>query len=667
MHKPRVIDIFCGVGGFSRGFEMAGFDITFGVDNWGIAMETFKKSHKHTKALKKNVEDLDDEDFNNFGNVDVVIAGPPCQGFSMSGKRDPHDIRNTLFEQVIRVVKKTTPKIVVMENVVGLLSMKGPQSRLVKDIICEKFEELGYSIKYEVLNAIHYGVPQARKRVIFIASRIGSIEFPPITHSEEKLITLDSNELKKIVTVGEAIGNIPDIGAEMYLEPQNKYQKMMATKKQIYNHDPIDHDESIVKRMSMVPQGGNWKDIPKEYYGVGGEHSNNYRRLHPQKPSVTLKHASKSMIIHPEFNRTLAVREVARLQSFDDAFVLEGTKSQQHQQLANAVPPLLGYAIAKHIKKYLEMNKMPLRFIDLFAGIGGFRIGLEELGCKCVFSSEIDRSASEAYKKYFGDMPYGDITKIDEYEIPDHEVLCAGFPCQPFSIAGHREGFDDTRGTLFFDVERILKAKKPKAFILENVQGILSHNKKNTIQVIRKSLRNIGYNTFECILDAKDFGMPQNRKRWFCVGFRRELGVTHFDFPIGVKREKTIYDILEKNVKGYEITEIAAKHIKTHYKRYAKTSNNLTIANEVRPSRCAMRDDGLVPCLTAKMGTGGNNVPIVVELGRKLTVNECLKLMGFKEDFHLTENTSQSYKQIGNSVAVPIISAIGKNLLEVIS
>ena len=274
--SPRVIDLFCGIGGFSRGFEMADYDVAFGIDNWEVALKTFQKSHSNPIIVKKNVEDLTESDFRKFGKVDVIIAGPPCQGFSMSGKRDSNDIRNTLFEQVIRVVKKIKPKIVVIENVVGLLSMSAPQQTLVKDMICERFEHLGYDIEYKILNAVHFGVPQARKRVIFLASRIGPIDFPLPTHLEKPLPTKDQ---KKIVTVGDAIGNIPDIGSKFYLKPKNEFQKMMATEKKIYNHDSINHDESIVKRMSLVPQGGNWKDIPPEYYGVGGEHSNNYRRI----------------------------------------------------------------------------------------------------------------------------------------------------------------------------------------------------------------------------------------------------------------------------------------------------------------------------------------------------------------------------------------------------
>jgi DNA (cytosine-5)-methyltransferase 1 len=144
------------------------------------------------------------------------------------------------------------------------------------------------------------------------------------------------------------------VGGEKFLSPKTEYQKLMTKEKIIYNHDKMNHNPDVLKRISLVPPGGNWKDIPKKFYNVGGEHSNNYRRLDPKKPAVTIKHAIKSMIIHPKYDRVIGVREVARLQSFDDSFIIFGTKSDQHQQLANAVPPLLGFALAKHLKEFLK-------------------------------------------------------------------------------------------------------------------------------------------------------------------------------------------------------------------------------------------------------------------------------------------------------------------------
>jgi len=346
----NVIDLFCGIGGFSKGFEKAGFNVIAGIDNWKVALETFGKNHINTDIINSDIRNLDDEFLRKYTNkIDVLIAGPPCQGFSMSGKRNPKDERNTLFEEVIRVVSVIKPKIVVIENVVGLLSMKNPNGEMIKNLIIEKFNRIGYETKYKILNAADFGVPQKRKRVIFMASLNENIDFPDATNSE------NSDKLKPWITVGDALGNIPDTDQIEYLNPRSNFQKIMANgTSKIYNHESQRHNKNVVRRMSLVPQGGNWKNIPPEFYNVGGEHSNNYRRLDPEKPAITLKHASKSMIIHPVYNRCLTVREVARLQSFYDSFILLGTKFEQHQQLANAVPPLLGYAIAKHIKNVLD-------------------------------------------------------------------------------------------------------------------------------------------------------------------------------------------------------------------------------------------------------------------------------------------------------------------------
>lgn len=344
--KFNVADLFCGVGGFSKGFEKAGFDVIFGLDNWEIALKTFKKNHKDAKSLNQDIKDVPNSFYEGYNRkIDVIIAGPPCQGFSMSGKRDVGDKRNTLFEEVIRAVEIIQPKIVLIENVVGLLSMKNLNGKFVKDIIKEKLEEIGYQTEYKILNASDYGVPQSRKRVIFIGSKIGEIDFP----EEEKIK----------VTVGEALGNIPDYPQKEYTQPDTPFQKLMADgERVIYNHEPMKHNQEVLNRIKHVPKGGNWQDIPKEIYNVGGEHSNNYRRLDPSKPSITLKHATKSMIIHPQFDRVITAREVARLQSFSDSFVIEGTVSEQHQQLANAVPPLLALVIAKKIKFRLEKIKL---------------------------------------------------------------------------------------------------------------------------------------------------------------------------------------------------------------------------------------------------------------------------------------------------------------------
>lgn len=340
--KPTVIDLFCGIGGFSKGFEMAGFDVLFGIDNWDIAIETFQANHKNTKGILADLTELEDEFFEEYKDkIDVIIAGPPCQGFSMCGKREIGDKRNELFQEVVRAVQIINPKIVIIENVVGLLSMENIDGEDVKQLIVSQLEDLGYSTRYKILDASEHGVPQRRKRVFFIGSRIGDIEFP--------------QPKSKKVTVNDALSNIPDTGSEYYEKPTNEFQEIMADgEEKIYNHDAMRHNEKVLKRIENVPQGGNWKDIPPEIYDVGGTHSNNYRRLDPNKPSITIKHAIKSMIIHPTYNRVITAREAARLQSIPDSFIIKGNKTAQHQQLANAVPPLLGYTIGKQIINKLD-------------------------------------------------------------------------------------------------------------------------------------------------------------------------------------------------------------------------------------------------------------------------------------------------------------------------
>ncbi|MCI5606942.1 MAG: DNA cytosine methyltransferase [Treponema sp.] len=347
MDKYSVIDLFCGIGGFSYGFEMTDkFEVVSAADIWNVAINTYKKNHKNenVELLLQDLTQLESEHWNKYENkVDVIIAGPPCQGFSMSGKRDVKDKRNSLFEEVIRITDVVHPKYVVIENVVGLLSMKNDQGDDIRQLIYDEFKRIGYKVNHKILNAADYGVPQARKRVIFIASKNLPLTFP-----KEKYCVED------YVTVGDALGNV-DPDGDNYLEPKTEYQTLMQGHTNIIeNHIRRQSNELVTKRMSYIPQGGNWKDIPAELGTGGGVHSNAYKRLDPKKPSVTIKHAAKAMIIHPDRNRILTVRECARLQSFNDDFVLTGSSSEQHQQLANAVPPLLGKAIAEELCKNLE-------------------------------------------------------------------------------------------------------------------------------------------------------------------------------------------------------------------------------------------------------------------------------------------------------------------------
>ena len=305
-----------------------------------------------------------------------------------------------------------------------------------------------------------------------------------------------------------------------------------------------------------------------------------------------------------------------------------------------------------------------MKFIDLFAGIGGFRLALESIGMKCIFSSEIDESAKETYFANFGEYPSGDITKISANKIPEHDILCAGFPCQAFSIAGHRKGFQDTRGTLFFDIERIIKQKKPECIFLENVKGLVSHDKGRTFKIIYKKLKKQGYNIFYKVINSRDYGVPQNRERIYIVGFRNNE--IEFNFDLMQKKKTSLSKILDSTNRHNksELSKIALKHVNDHLKKIkrVKKINELypKIINEIRPSRVSFRNDDISPCLTAKMGTGGNNIPYIVNYNRFMTIRECLSIQGFSKNFKIRGSKQNKYKQIGNSVSVPLIKSIGK-------
>ena len=315
------------------------------------------------------------------------------------------------------------------------------------------------------------------------------------------------------------------------------------------------------------------------------------------------------------------------------------------------------------------MQSRKIKFIDLFAGMGGFRIAFEKQKCKCVFSSEIDKNAVNTYFENFGEYPSGDITRITSNDIPDFDILCAGFPCQPFSIAGKRLGFEDARGTLFFEVARILKEKKPIAFLLENVKGIVNHDSGKTLTTILSILDELGYYVEWRVLNAKDYGIPQNRERWYCVGFQKNcLDITNknFEWP---SKQKLKYDLsnIIKPVEDekYKISNICESNIVSNMKKKNIQFDDYTLAYEIRPSRCQFACNLTSPCLTAKMGTGGNNIPVVISQRRKLTEKECLQIMGYPETYKLS-NKHYAYKQLGNSVVVPVIELLAKNIIKFI-
>ncbi len=324
-------------------------------------------------------------------------------------------------------------------------------------------------------------------------------------------------------------------------------------------------------------------------------------------------------------------------------------------------------------------SKPTFTFIDLFAGIGGFRLALQNNGGKCVFTSEWDKSAQKTYYANFGEQPFGDITKAETKKaIPKKfDVLCAGFPCQAFSIAGKKGGFNDTRGTLFFDVAEVIKTRKPKAVFLENVKGLRNHDKGKTLETILNVLRNdLGYFVPEPqIVNAKNFGMPQNRERIYIVAFRKDLAIKEFKYPKASANKVVLKDIREKKpvpAKYYLSTQYL-KTLRAHKERHKHKGNgfgfeiigdheitNALVVGGMGRERNLMIDNRTKDLTPTTRIKGSINTEGI----RKLTPRECARLQGFPDNYILPKADSPAYKQFGNSVAVPAIQATAKAILK---
>jgi len=342
--KYTVIDLFCGCGGLSSGFSKADYDITLGIDHWKDAISTF--NHNHDKPVGI-VADLFNEtpktisDKSGVLKADVIIGGPPCQGFSIAGKRVIDDERNQLYKSFVSFVKFYKPKVFLMENVPNIISMGGG---IVKDTIIKDFEKLGYNVVYKILLASDYGVPQNRRRAFFVGTKSNTEFIFPKPTSEKHIVSQ------------EAISDLPEDslvdGTKYPMKPKSDYQKFIRNgSKEIHNHEITNHKEQTIEIIAMVPDGGNYKSLPKELHETRKVNIA-WTRLNSQKPSFTIDTGHRHHF-HYKFNRVPTVRESARIQSFPDNFIFQCSKTSQYKQVGNAVPPVLAKVLAESIKSYL--------------------------------------------------------------------------------------------------------------------------------------------------------------------------------------------------------------------------------------------------------------------------------------------------------------------------
>lgn len=673
--KYKVVSLFSGIGGFEEGLKYSNLnsEVVFSSEIDKFAQKSYIKNYPNHNLHG----DITKIEANEIPEHDILMGGFPCQAFSIAGKRNGFDdTRGTLFFDVVRILKEKQPKVVFLENVKNLVSHDN--SNTIK-IILNTLNELGYILDFTVINSSEMGVPQSRDRTYIVGIR----DIEPEKFKQD-IRSNKINKLKQELNQGSFCGfnffdSLKPLNKNIFIKNilENKVEKKYFIDNDKVNNYleniTIDDNEEEMKIIKLL-------DLPREVHND----QERQRRVYSIKgisPTILARSDSTKILIKE--NEELKIRkftpiENLRVQGFEEEFINQLKHSdisdtQLYKQSGNAVSPPVVREIFNHIDRFINSNEKDdkIKFIDLFAGLGGFRIALENNGGKCVFSSEIDKYARETYKNNFGEEPSGDIIKIKSEMIPDHDILCAGFPCQPFSIAGKRLGFEDARGTLFFEVARILRDKRPKAFILENVAGIVSHDDGNTLNTIISILEELEYSIVWSVLNAKDYGVPQNRNRWYCVGVDNRLfrNISEKDiFPKKTKLTTFISDFIEDDVDScYDVSEIAIRNMEKHIDDFMKKKNynegQPIIANNIRPSRVSFSRNGISPCLTAKMGTGGNNVPVIYSLRRKFTETECLKIMGFPSDYKIKPNYSQSYKQLGNSVVVKLIEQIARNLI----
>lgn len=344
--KNKIIDLFCGCGGLSLGFEKAGFNVIYAIDSWDKAIDTYNYNRNKKKAVCKDIHEVSNEQLDKINkkhDIVGVIGGPPCQGFSKVGTRDINDPRNHLYLEYYRIVKKFSPQFFVIENVEGLLTLcKG----MFKNDIIKRFGELGYHVEYKKVCAADYGVPQNRYRVIFVGMKNKQFIFP--------------KKIEDIITSKDAIGDLLPLNLEngfeemhpYAMEPQNDYQRLMrGTQKYVANHQITAHTQKTIDIISMVPDGGTIYDLPEEYWKVR-KYRKGFERMPSYRPCHTVDTGHRNYFHYKE-NRIPTARENARLQSFPDSYVFLGTKTDQYKEIGNAVPPVLAYHIACAIKKQL--------------------------------------------------------------------------------------------------------------------------------------------------------------------------------------------------------------------------------------------------------------------------------------------------------------------------
>ena len=698
------ISLFSGAGGFKIGFEKAGFKCLLSSDIEPASEKTHFKNFKNQPFLLKDIRTIKTSEIlklTNFIKPDLIIGGPPCQGFSVMGDKNSSDPRNELFKSYVRLIDDLKPKCFLLENVKGLATMY--QGTFLEELKND-FAQCGYNIHFKIINAFDHGVPQLRERVfIFGTSLKKEFDFP----IENKK---NYNGLKAFKNTKDAIFNL--IGKE----------------NTVPNHLPLDHSDTVIKRYKLIAEGGKLpppeklpKSIRRKNFG------NTYVRLDRKKPAPTMVPGNNAFPVHPKLHRSLTPREAARIQTFPDKFIFEGNRREQCILVGNAVPPLLSAKIADEIKRYLSdknykaANKNLVReknkpiskvikfkskekskiFLDLFSGVGGFSIGLKKAGYKHLLSADSNKSVIETHKYNFPNIP------IVEEELQTKEaqkkilnligsnkvdLLVGGPPCQGFSIFGNRrfvntKKFDpktDKRNNLVFTFWKYVELIKPKWVIMENVGGFPSLESGYFLRKIVTLLPTIGYKNFDYrILNCADYGVPQKRKRFILIANNTEKIIPwpkpkFFSEPESWQKPyrtvgEVITDLSSKSSQKKFQNHLPMDHSKEISDRYSFVKEGKKMDVDILPKKLKVakytgkpiknfshvyrRLHRNEPSIT--LVPGHNAFPIHPWLNRLITAREAARIQTFPDNLILKGSSKDQCIQVGNAFPCLLAELLG--------
>lgn len=697
------VSLFTGGGGLTLGLEEAGFRTLFATDIEKASADTFARNHPDTPFYLKDIQHFTLEEIQAAKagrSVDLVVGGPPCQGFSTLGDQNPADPRNVLFWRFVRMVEWLEAPCFLMENVNYLRTQYG--GRFEREIVAA-FERRGFRVWVTTLNAADYGCPQVRKRVFFFGARMGdSFEWPTPTHGAGRL---------PYETVWPAIADLA------------------SPESDVPNHEHLRHGDRVIARYRLVPEGGRMpppSELPPEIRRKN--FGNTYKRLHRDRPSLTLVPGNNAFPIHPTLHRSLSAREAARLQTFPDSYMLVGNRAEQCRLVGNAVPVALARSIGESIKDFLtaalNSHDTPINFsnnreniamnytmsvpkfpkhtgltaVSFFTGIGGMMLGFKNAGVEILSSYDLKKSVSRNLGENFPALQHHqmDIAKLTSGEVEDHcagrniDIVFGGPPCQGFSLFGRRRFVNtrehkpdhDARNELSLKFIELAIALAPRAIVMENVKGFTSTARKDSTYLadMEELLQRAGYEFKHRVVNCASYGVPQNRERFLLVAWKS--GTTflwpepkHFSEPKPWQRRfvtvgDVISDLEDTSTHNAEFSHLPMNHKELVVERYKLIPEGGRLPEGTLPEylRKGYRSESVknfshvykrlsrsMPATT--MVPGHNAFPIHPTLNRTLTVREAARIQTFPDWMRFEGTRQQQCLLVGNAVP-PLLSEI---------